>query len=76
MNSRIDADINGTTEGCLGFSMGFNKNELLISKKKLQFSLCLFTPPIPSEISHENARAKVFCGIIIFFYQKKIMLKI
>ena len=35
-----------------------------------------FTLPIPSEISHENARAKVFCGITEKKYaenMKKIM---
>ena len=31
-----------------------------------------FTPPILSEISHENVRAKVFCGILIFLIMLKI----
>ena len=34
-----------------------------------------FTPPIPSEISRENARAKVFCGIIYFNQIKTIIKK-
>ena len=33
------------------------------------------TLPIPSEISRENARAKVFCGIIYFNQIKTIIKK-
>ena len=35
--------------------------KVLVGKSEIHF-----TPPIPSEISRENARAKVFCWIFFF----------
>ena len=60
----FESDCQGCLESNFDESITVSESQCWLSLKEKETHFFTFQMPIPSETSRENARAKVFCGII------------